>query len=116
VFFVTVSSTVRLCADKDRAEIAHYFYHWRYHLREQVKNALTEIGRYNQNYKDHIRRLSAEMQDAYVCPPYVMVAECSALEQVMDSLDRERHIANVLPRLLWIAGLIVAVQRASEYD
>lgn len=48
-----------------RAEIAHYFYHWRYHLREQVKLALTAVGRFSVAFKENVQGLSTEMQNQY---------------------------------------------------
>jgi hypothetical protein len=50
----------------DRAEIAHYFYHWRWNLREQVKTALGYIGYMNQEKKIQIRNLAPELRHKYI--------------------------------------------------
>lgn len=77
----------------DRTEIAHYFYHWRWNLREQVKTALGYIGYMNQEKKIYIRNLPSERRHKYG------VMHCSSndrvLEEVMERLDKKRHIARV---------------------
>jgi len=54
-----------------------------------------QIGRYGQHYMDHIRGLSAEMQDRFTLLSQGFKVNHSALEQVMDSLDGRRHIVQV---------------------
>jgi hypothetical protein len=80
-------------ANVDRCEIAHYFYHWRWHLREQVKTALGYIGYMNQEKKIYIRNLPSDRQHKYD------ITRCSfngrVLEEVMELLDKKRHIARV---------------------
>jgi hypothetical protein len=48
-----------------RAKVAHYFYHWRYHLREQVRTALRQIGWSGESKKDYIANLPRESQNRY---------------------------------------------------
>jgi hypothetical protein len=50
----------------DRAEIAHYFYHWRWNLREQVKTALGYIGYMSQEKKIQIRNLTPDLRIKYL--------------------------------------------------
>jgi hypothetical protein len=86
-----------MSANTDRSEIAHYFYHWRWNLREQVKTALGYIGYMNQEKKIYIRNLPSDRQHKYD------VMHCSfnsrVLEEVMELLDKKRHIARVSARL-----------------
>ena len=58
-------SLLGMLLTKGRAEIAHYFYHWRYHLREQVSFALSGIGYLNEDKKNYIRDLPSDIQDKY---------------------------------------------------
>lgn len=60
--FVIVCPLMRLLI-QGRAEIAHYFYHWRYNLREQVKTALRHINYLSQEKKNYIRNLPSDLQD-----------------------------------------------------
>jgi len=46
----------------DRAEIAHYFYHWRYHLREQVTSSLRHIHWLSQDKKEYVENLPSDLQ------------------------------------------------------
>jgi hypothetical protein len=78
----------------DRVEIAHYFYHWRYHLREQVKLALTAVGRFSVAFKENVQGLSTEMQNRFGSS-WGGIANDRALEEVMDRLDRHRYIERV---------------------
>jgi hypothetical protein len=48
-----------------RAEIAHYFYHWRYNLRDDVKTALRHIHYLNDAKKEFIATLPRDEQDRY---------------------------------------------------
>jgi hypothetical protein len=46
----------------DRAEVAHYFYHWRFNLREEVKTALEEINYFSPEKIEYIKNLPSELQ------------------------------------------------------
>jgi hypothetical protein len=46
----------------DRAEIAHYFYHWRYNLRDQVKTALRHIKWLSEDKKQYVLNLPTDLQ------------------------------------------------------
>jgi len=86
----------------DRAEIAHYFYHWRYHLREQVKTALRQINYLNQEKKNYIRGLPSNLQNRYYQEDFLEWANFRVLDDVMDMLDRKRHIARVSSWFLFL--------------
>jgi len=52
----------------ERAEIAHYFYHWRFNLREQVKTALRHIKYASPEKKAYIENLPTDLQYKYNLP------------------------------------------------
>lgn len=78
---------------RDRAETAHYFYHWRWHLREQVKTALRYIHCWGHEKKNYIRNLSSAEQEKLSRYQTSLIRR--ELEKVMGRLDNKRHIARV---------------------